>query len=427
MKIKTLLLGALLGATLALNAADYAIEMATDRENALYKQGEKAVFFVTVKQDGKPLENAEIKWRLTKDNKAPFIDYGTLTLENGTASFSGSLDEPGFLTCRIDFKTPDGKNIGGRAGAAYDPLEIKTAAQVPQDFDAFWAAQKQTARKTPLNAKLTPLENPDKSVESFDVTAESSEGTITAYLSVPANAKRKSLPIIVTTQGAGVSTANLGKTRNWAKEGFIALDFNIHGTPNGQTREYYQERYDTDLKDYFVRGRDNRDTFYFRSAFLRLVRVIDFAAEHPAWDGKTIVVYGGSQGGAQAFAAAGLHEKVTLFCASIPGMCDLTGETVDRINGWPYNRPDGKPQTDEIIETAQYFDAANFATRIKAQALVTAGFTDNVCPPTTIFAAYNNLKGQKEILPMPLVDHRNTPQDVALSKKTILEHAKRVK
>ncbi len=424
MKITTLLFA--LSATL-LAAQTYTIDMATDRANALYKQGETATFFVTVKKDGQPFENAEIKWRLTKDNVAPFITYGSKTLENGTASFSGTLDEPGFLTCRIDFKSPEGKPAGGRAGAAFDPQDIKTCAIVPDDFDAFWVAQKQTVRKTPLDITLTSVETKEKSVNSFDVLAKTPEGPITAYLSIPANAAPKSLPIIITTQGAGVSTANLGKTLEWAKEGFIALDFNIHGTPNGQTNEYYLQRYQTDLKDYFIRGRDNRETFYFRGAFLRLVRAIDLATEHPAWDGKTIVVYGGSQGGAQAFAAAGLHEKVTLFVAGIPGMCDLTGETVGRINGWPYNRPDGKPQTPEIIETAQYFDAANFAARIKAQALVTAGFADNVCPPTTIYAAYNNLKGRKEILPMPLVDHRNTPEAVALSKKTILEHAQQMR
>ena len=39
----------------------------------------------------------------------------------------------------------------------------------------------------------------------------------------------------------------------------------------------------------------------------------------------------------------------------------------------------------------------NFAPRIKARCLFSLGLMDATCPPSTIFAAYNNIKPKKDI------------------------------
>ena len=45
-----------------------------------------------------------------------------------------------------------------------------------------------------------------------------------------------------------------------------------------------------------------------------------------------------------------------------------------------------------------YFDPVHFARRITCPVMVTVGFVDNTCFPSGIYAAYNQLAGEKTVL-----------------------------
>ncbi|MDX1938059.1 MAG: acetylxylan esterase, partial [Flavihumibacter sp.] len=47
------------------------------------------------------------------------------------------------------------------------------------------------------------------------------------------------------------------------------------------------------------------------------------------------------------------------------------------------------------IETAGYYDVVNFARRIRVPGMYSWGFNDEVCPPTSMYAAYNVIKAEK--------------------------------
>jgi cephalosporin-C deacetylase len=55
-------------------------------------------------------------------------------------------------------------------------------------------------------------------------------------------------------------------------------------------------------------------------------------------------------------------------------------------------------KVDTVFQTLAYFDGMNFAARCKARALFSTGLMDDVCPPSTVFAAYNHFAGPKEIV-----------------------------
>jgi cephalosporin-C deacetylase len=44
-----------------------------------------------------------------------------------------------------------------------------------------------------------------------------------------------------------------------------------------------------------------------------------------------------------------------------------------------------------------YFDGVNFATRAHAKTLFSVALMDDICPPSTVFAAYNHYAGPKQI------------------------------
>jgi cephalosporin-C deacetylase-like acetyl esterase len=394
---------------------------AADRAGAIYRRGETVTFILHATHDGQPVASGEVEWTVSKDGVAP-MESGHARLEGGEARVTAApLDEPGFLQCRATWSAA-GAKITAVAGAGVAPTEIKPSAPAPADFDAFWAAKKKALAAVPVNARLTPVKSKVEGVEAFDLQADSVGAPVSGYYARPAGAKPRSLPAILTVHGAGVSSSNLGGSVGWAREGALALDLNAHGLPNGKDKAFYDELAAGDLKNYRTRGRESRDTVYFLGMFLRLIRAIDFLTAQPEWDGKTLVVSGSSQGGFQAIAAAGLDARVTFFVAGVPAGCDHTGALAKRIAGWPKFIATNETAPPEVLAAVKYFDCVNFAARAKAPGFFTVGFIDTTCPPTSVYAAYNALPGEKAIFNDITSPHTNTPAASAAMRDAVRKH-----
>lgn len=401
------------------------LKASTDHADALYKVGETATFTLEARQDGKPLAEGKVVCVLSKDGVQPQPPQ-TLNVKDGKATIIGKLDEPGFLLLRATL----GK-ASAMAGAGYDPLKLQPSMPVPEDFDTFWAAQKAELAKVPMKSTLTPVTSPSKAVEAFDVQIDCLGKPVSGYFGRFKGAKPKSLPAILHVHGAGVRSSNLGSV-SWAANegGMLSLDINAHGLPNGKPKEFYDALAAGELKDYRIEGNHDREKVYFKGMFLRLIRAIDFLTAQPEWDGKTLIVYGSSQGGFQAFAAAGLDERVTFICAGVPAGCDHTGSQANRIAGWPKivpNDAEGKPDA-ATLQASRYFDNVNFATRARCRgAVVTVGFIDTTCPPTSVYAAYNALTIPKAIHTDVLSGHTNTPAASKFMQEAAFKHVREMK
>lgn len=416
-----------LGLTLApLSAAErvvtpkYKLTANADRTDALYRQGETVTFVLTLEADGQPAEAGEVAWTLTQDGVPP-TKKGNATIRAGRATITGQLDAPGFLQCRAIFEAGT-TQLTALAGAGIDPLKIKPSQPVPADFKAFWAAKKNELAAIPLNARLTPAKSPLNTVEVFDVQADSLGAPVSGYFARPVGAKPRSLPAILTVHGAGVVSSRVDSAVNWAKLGALAIDVNAHGLPNGRDPAFYTELAAGKLKDYPRSGRTSREKVYFLGMYLRLVRALDFLTAQPEWNGRTLVVYGSSQGGAQAITAAGLDARVTFFVAAVPAMCDHTGSLAGRINGWPKMIPTGEAPSPDVVAAVRYYDAVNFAAEAKAPGYFTVGFIDRTCPPTSVYAAYNALRTPKEIFNDVKSGHSNSPAATAAMRAAVVKH-----
>lgn len=390
-----------------------------DHADALYRRGETVTFAFQFEVEGKP-GDGELDWVLTQDG----IDLkrsGKAKLENGRATITGSLDTPGFLQCKATV-TRGANKVTALAGAGIEPTAIKPSQPVPEDFVAFWTGKKKELAAIPVNARLTPVKSPQTNVEVFDVQADCVGAGVSGYFARPTGAKPKSLPIILMVHGAGVSSSNLGGAAAWAKEGALAMDINAHGLPNGKPKEFYEALAAGELKDYRTRGRESRETIYFLGMYLRLVRAIDFLTAQPEWDGRTVVVSGSSQGGAQAIAAAGLDPRVSFFVAGVPAGNDHTGSLAGRIAGWPKFIKTGEKAPPEVVTAVRYFDGVNFAALTKARGFFTVGFIDTTCPPTSVYAAYNALGTQKGIFNDIPSGHTNSPAASKAMREATLKH-----
>lgn len=391
------------------SAGGYTLHVSTDRADAPYRRGETVVFTVVLTRDatGERISGPEARWSITKDGK-PLDRAGTTVLARPGLTLTASLDEPGFLHCMVECTPAAGApKLTARAGAAIEPRDIQPSLPPPADFDAFWAEQRRLLAATPAHLRLVPVPSPAGDVECFEVLAATGVGRgLSGYMARPKGAKAKSLPGIVLCHGAGVTTSRLATAVAWARDGLLALDFNAHGLPNAQPRELYAALQSGELKEYYLQGRESRETMYLRGIIFRLLRAIDTVAGQADWDGRRLVALGRSQGGGQALVAGGLDPRVTYVSAEIPTFCDHTGIVVGRINGWPRIIPNDTVSPDpKVVEAVRYYDAVNFASRHSAQVFVTLGFIDHICPPTGIYAMYNQLRGKKQLWEHPDTGH----------------------
>jgi len=222
------------------------------------------------------------------------------------------------------------------------------------------------------------------------------------YVAKPA--KEGKFPALIQLQYAGVYALNARGAAQRAAEGWLFLNVDSHdklpSDPSGNVPRNYQ-----------AVGNSDREKSYFLSMYLRDSRALDYLLTRPDWDGKTIVLTGGSMGGQQSFALAGLRpEKITAMLVCVPAGADSNGDLHGRKAGYP-NWPSDNP---DVMKTALYFDTVNFAPRIKAPVMAGMGFIDTTSPPAGVWTALNQIPGAKEPLPMIEGEHDHmTPQKVS--------------
>lgn len=159
-----------------------------------------------------------------------------------------------------------------------------------------------------------------------------------------------------------------------------------------------------------TRGIQDPMTYYMTRLFVDAVRAVECVAELDGIDRERIAVAGVSQGGGLALAAAALCGDMVRLChADVPFLCDLQ-RAVTLVDTNPYVEVSKfLSQHIELVDTAlntlRYVDCALLARRITATSLLSAGLMDDICPPSTVFAAYHEISADKDIAVFPFSGH----------------------
>jgi cephalosporin-C deacetylase len=335
------------------------------------------------------------------------LSKGTLPLNDGAATLEASLDEPGTLLLDVRIAAADGKKLIAFSGAVVAPDKIAPSAPCPDDFDAFWDAKLRELAEVPANPQLEPTESGRAGVDYWQITMDNIGGThIRGQLARPTEGEK--LPALLIPQWAGVYPLEKPWVTDRAAEGWLVLNIMAHDLPIDRPEEFYKEQYAGPLKDYWAIGNDDRNTSYYLRMYLSCYRAAEYLTSRPDWNGQTLVVAGGSQGGQQTLVTAALHPRITAALAAVPAGCDMLGPEVGRKGGWPqwYDWTAGKDPA-KVHEASRYFDTVNFASRIKCPVLVGLGLIDEVCPPAGVLAAANQISAPTEVVILPLSGHQD--------------------
>jgi cephalosporin-C deacetylase len=389
------------------------IRLEQKNRSGIYKTGEKIEMYAF--NDGNI--NDTITITVLKNNKNEIEKKTMLIGSDSLPVFSGSLDSPGTIMLLAKYK-------GGMIslGSVVEPEKIVPGSQPPKDFKAYWKEQRKALNALQWDIKSTPVKNEsipgEFNVADIEINCLGPRPA-RGYMAKPANAKLKSLPVVLLVHAAGVKgswcRSETSNALRYAKMGALCFDLNAHGMLNGQPEEYYDQLEKGELKGYWMQGITNREDYYFRGMYLRLMRTIEYLARQPEWDGKRIIVIGESQGGGQALAAAGLDNRVTAVVALVPAMCDWFGALADRRGGWPQPY-ESDASKEEMMKVLPYFDDANLLKGSKATIFAEIGFIDITCPPASVYAAVNQTKGKKIIYGVPYRAHHQPAAETALAK-----------
>ncbi|MBE6402396.1 MAG: acetylxylan esterase [Lentisphaerae bacterium] len=409
--------------------ADYDLKVtSTAGDDGIVKCGEKVTLTAQAFKDGKALDDSLILHTVIRQDGQPVRSVKTPA--DQAFSIEITMNEPGraYIRCWLkdpknpktvlQFNNPRNRKFKLKSsgiGFFADPDKQRIMRQEPEDFDKFWDAKKAELAKVPLvvKEKVAVKTAPQyaKDFEVYDMKlACVGPVPVSGIITIPKDKTRK-YPAMVQYHGAGVRSA----AANF-RPGFITFNVNAHGLINRQPKKFYDDiTEDKTRNPYFQSAEKRYEMFCFM--FLRALRALEYVRTLSEWNGKDLVVTGGSQGGVQTLAAAALDENVTLAVPTIPAMVG-SAEFMLRKNvesAWPNSYSKEFYQKQDVTAIARkydYIDGAFFMRRITCQIHVAVGLFDTHA--AHVFAAFNSCPAKvKTITGVPDMGHYNyNPQGI---------------
>jgi cephalosporin-C deacetylase len=277
----------------------------------------------------------------------------------------------------------------------------------PDDFDSFWRDTLGAAAAHELAPEFTPYDALLPGVRIHDVRYAGYAGErVAGWFLTPPDAAGP-LPCVVQFIGYGGGRGRPHEWLLWPAAGYAVLIMDSRGQGDGDTPDL--PGVGPQHAGLLTRGVLDRDHYYYRRLFTDAVRAVDAAASRPEVDADRIVVAGASQGGGIAQAVAGLHPGVRAAIVDVPFLTHFRRAT-EITDAHPYREladlcATNRDRVDQVFRTLGYFDGLHFAARATAPALYAVGLMDDICPPSTVFAAYHHYAGPKQLRVWPYNGH----------------------
>ena len=384
-------------AVFAAFAAPLGFRVVNDHADCLYRMGEEASFTVTATApDGTKAKTGVVNVTLDNFGRKNQLRRKVDLAKENPFVLKGKLDEPGFL--RLTASVTGQPDFFWSVG--YEPTKLVKGSPSPDDFDEFWAnARKKLAEKVPLDAQVVRI--PERCKPAYDyyrVSFATFGRRIYGYMSVPTDKTKAPYPVEVEVAAAGFGfwTNGMGGDANSIRLFFSVYPFEPHWNWEKLNLKSKYDRLESRCRAKYGTGYAtaglavSREEYFFYPVILGIDRALDWVAARPDVDRSRFWYHGTSQGGGFGFYLAGLNRNFTRAALFVPALTDTMGYLKNRQSGWPWVIESQKQENRAAAEKwAPYFDAANFASRIRCPVRVAVGFSDVTCAPCAVYSAYN--------------------------------------
>ena len=287
----------------------------------------------------------------------------------------------------------------------------------PADFDKYWDDALAEMNSVDPKPEFIPAGRSYKNIECYDLYFTGTKGArIHAKFLKPKNITGKA-PAVLNFHGY------TGRSHEWvsyaayAEEGFIIAGLDCRG--QGGESEDSNHVVGNTHHGHIIRGlsSENPHDLLFRDIFLdtamlaRIIMNLDYVDE------TRVACFGGSQGGALTIACASLVPEIKVAVPVYPFLCDykrvwemdMAERAYAELKEYFRHFDPRHEREDEIFERLGYIDLQYLAPRIKADVTMFTGLMDNICPPSTQFAAFNRMTCNKKNIIYPDFGHEGLP------------------
>jgi cephalosporin-C deacetylase len=292
-----------------------------------------------------------------------------------------------------------------------DLHRYRSEAEEPRDFDSFWSSTLAAVERFPLSASFTPHDAALAEFDVFDVRFNGWGGQPVAGWLILSKCRRRT-PLVVSYVGYGSGRGFPHQWLPFAAAGCSVFVMDTRGqgsedlpgvTPDSEPGHGPQ------VPGFVTNGLDDPSHHYYRRVYSDAYRAVDCARSFEGLAESPVVVHGVSQGGGIALAVTGLRSDLTGALIDVPFLMDWP-RAIALAESGPYREvvkylSVHRDRVDESFETLSYFDGVAFARRAGARARFSVALRDSVCPPSTVFAGFNEYAGEKEIRVWPHNDH----------------------
>ncbi len=278
-----------------------------------------------------------------------------------------------------------------------DLRTYRPAVRRPADLDAFWASTLDESRRAWWQPTIERVETGLRLVDTYDLTFAGFGGhPIKGWVHVPAG-EHVAQPTVVEYLGYSGGRMLPWSAHTYAEAGYthIVMDSRGQGWNGGvgATPDPTPDAGSGTVPGMMTRGIHSAQTYYYRRLYTDAALAIDAARALPWVDPQRIGLVGGSQGGGLAIAAAGLSSGVAAVSADVPFLSHFA-RALELTDADPYGEiarylARYRDRVEQTFDVLSYFDGVNLAARADAPALFSVGLCDLICPPSTVFAAYN--------------------------------------
>jgi cephalosporin-C deacetylase len=293
--------------------------------------------------------------------------------------------------------------------------DYRTQTREPAGLDRWWQQRLGEARAAAREPVLTRYEpGAYAPLEVYDTEFSGAGGDrVRAWYLRPAGGSRGGTPAVVKFIGYGGGRGLPAEHLLLPALGYALLVMDTRGQggrwSTGATGDQVDGRHaGPENSTVMTRGIARPEDYYYTRLFTDAVRAVETAG---ALSGAAqVAVTGMSQGGGLALAAAALVPELVAVChADVPFLCDIQ-RGITLAPQAPYTEvPEFLAHQVDLVpaalDTLRYVDCALLARRITAPCLLSVGLMDMICPPSTVFAAYNEITAGKQISVHPFTGH----------------------